>query len=224
MKAFVWLLIVEGKPGDESYMKLISANHHFNDADIYGYGSTLYEDEDGHIYLYGSYNNYDVIVARTATHSLDSPWEYYVCNEEGEYSWQNAYPTQEQVALSKIQETDCSMPWVFKKGDSYYMVAQAKWFGREMYIFRSDKPYGPFVDRKTLFGFPNTLDKLGVQTYGNLYMVNLHPHLSREGELVFSTNTDPADGFGGNFNAVGSADFYRPYFYRVYNWEMLFKE
>ena len=215
---------LEGKPGDESYMKLISANHHFNDADIYGYGSTMYEDEDGHIYLYGSYNNYDVIVARTATHSLDSPWEYYVCNEEGEYSWQNTYPTQEQVALSKIQAEDCSMPWVFKKGDSYYMVAQAKWFGREMYIFRSDKPYGPFVDRKTLFGFPNTLDKLGVQTYGNLYMVNLHPHLSREGELVFSTNTDPADGCGGNFNAVGSADLYRPYFYRVYNWEKLFEE
>lgn len=184
----------------------------------------MYEDEDGHIYLYGSYNNYDIIVARTATHSLDSPWEYYVCNEDGEYSWQNTYPTQEQVALSKIQETDCSMPWVFKKGDSYYMVAQAKWFGHEMYIFRSDKPYGPFTDRKTLFGFPNTLDKLGVQTYGNLYMVNLHPHLSRAGELVFSTNTDPADGFGGNFNAVGSADLYRPYFYRVYNWEKLYEE
>ena len=110
---------LEGKPGDENYMKLISVNHHFNDADIYGYGSTLYEDEDGHIYLYGTYDNYNIIVARTATHSLDSPWEYYVCNEEGEYSWQNAYPTQEQVALSKIQETDCSMPWVFKKGDSY---------------------------------------------------------------------------------------------------------
>ena len=44
---------LEGKPGDESYLKLISANHHFNDADVYGYGSTLYEDEDGHIYLYG---------------------------------------------------------------------------------------------------------------------------------------------------------------------------
>lgn len=43
---------LEGKPGDENYMKLISVNHHFNDADIYGYGSTLYEDEDGHIYLY----------------------------------------------------------------------------------------------------------------------------------------------------------------------------
>lgn len=215
---------LEGTPGDDNYMKLISADHHFNDVDIYGYGSTLWEDEDGHIYLYGSYNNYDMIVARTARHDLTSPWEYYVGDEQGNFSWQNTYPTEEEVKRSRIQETDCSMPWVFKKGDTYYMLAQAKWFGREMYIFRSDKPYGPFVDRKTLFGFPNALDKLGVQTYGNLYMVNLHPHLSRQGELVFSTNTDPADGFGGNFNAVGSADIYRPYFYRVYNWEKLFEE
>ncbi|RHK19631.1 DUF5005 domain-containing protein [Bacteroides xylanisolvens] len=27
-----------------------------------------------------------------------------------------------------------------------------------------------------------------------------------------------------NFNAVGSADYYRPYFYRVYNWERVYEE
>ena len=214
---------LEGTPGDDNYMKLISADHHFNDVDIYGYGSTLWEDEDGHIYLYGSYNNYDMLVARTARHDLTSPWEYYVSDEQGNFSWQNTYPTEEEVKRSRIQETDCSMPWVFKKGDTYYMLAQAKWFGREMYIFRSDKPYGPFVDCKRLFGLPDLLDKLGERTYKNLYMVNLHPHLSRNGELVFSTNTDAKD-FGDNFNAVGSADFYRPYFYRVYNWEKVYDE
>ena len=214
---------LEGTPGDDNYMKLISADHHFNDVDIYGYGSTLWEDEDGHIYLYGSYNNYDMIVARTARHDLTSPWEYYVGDEQGNFSWQNTYPTEEEVKRSRIQETDCSMPWVFKKGDTYYMLAQAKWFGREMYIFRSDKPYGPFVDCKRLFGFSDFLDKLGDQTYQNLYMINLHPHLSRNGELVFSTNTDPRN-FWDNFNAVGSADYYRPYFYRVYNWERVYEE
>ena len=214
---------LEGTPGDDNYMKLISADHHFNDVDIYGYGSTLWEDEDGHIYLYGSYNNYDMIVARTARHDLTSPWEYYVGDEQGNFSWQNTYPTEEEVKRSRIQETDCSMPWVFKKGDTYYMLAQAKWFGREMYIFRSDKPYGPFVDCIRLFGFSDFLDKLGDQTYQNLYMINLHPHLSRNGELVFSTNTDPKN-FWDNFNAVGSADYYRPYFYRVYNWERVYEE
>ena len=78
--------------------------------------------------------------------------------------------------------------------------------------------------RKTrLFGFSDFLDKLGDQTYQNLYMINLHPHLSRNGELVFSTNTDPKN-FWDNFNAVGSADYYRPYFYRVYNWERVYEE
>ena len=76
---------LEGTPGDDNYMKLISADHHFNDVDIYGYGSTLWEDEDGHIYLYGSYNNYDMIVARTARHDLTSPWEYYVGDEQGNF-------------------------------------------------------------------------------------------------------------------------------------------
>lgn len=214
---------LEGKPGDGNYMKMLSANHNFNPVDIYGFGSTLWEDEDGHTYLYGTYNNYDIVVARSTTHDLDSPWEYYVCDASGQYIWQHTYPTQEEISRSRIQETDCSMPWVFKKGDSYYMVAQSKWFGHEMYIFRSDKPYGPFIERKSLFNIPNTLDKLGPQEYGNLYMVNLHPHLSRNGELVFSTNNDAKD-WGDNFNAVGSADYYRPYFYRVYNWEKVYEE
>lgn len=164
-----------------------------------------------------------MLVARTARHDLTSPWEYYVSDEQGNFSWQTTYPTESEVKRSRIQDTDCSMPWVIKKGDTYYMFAQAKWFGREMYIFRSDKPYGPFVDCKRLFGLPDLLDKLGERTYKNLYMVNLHPHLSRNGELVFSTNTDAKD-FGDNFNAVGSADFYRPYFYRVYNWEKVYDE
>ena len=47
--------------------------------------------------------------------------------------------------------------------------------------------------------------------------------LSRDGELVFSTNTD-IDNFWDNFNADGSADFYRPFFYRVYKWERLFED
>ena len=54
-------------------------------------------------------------------------------------------------------------------------------------------------------------------------MINLHPHLSRNGELVFSTNTDPKF-LDEHFNAVGSADYYRPYFYRVYNWERVYEE
>lgn len=67
---------LEGKPGDASYMKLISRNDNFNDHTL-GYGDTMWEDEDGHIYLYTT-SNYKVAVARTATRDLGSQWEYYV--------------------------------------------------------------------------------------------------------------------------------------------------
>ena len=72
-----------------------------------------------------------------------------------------------------------------------------------------------------LFTLPATLDKLGSPYHQRWYMINLHPALSRQGELVFSTNSDPAN-FWDNFNRVGSADFYRPYFFRVYNWEHVY--
>lgn len=212
---------LDGKPGDGNYLKPVSINYHFRDNEVYGYGSTLWEDEDGHTYLYCT-NGYDVLVARTKTHDLNSAWEYYVSESTGEYAWQSSYPTVDEASRSKIQDISLSRPWVFKKDGYYYMVGQAMWFGREAYILRSNTPYGPFTDHKELMKFPDTLDKFGVKTYQNLYMLNLHPHLSRDGELVISTNTDTAN-FWDNFNAVGSADFYRPYFYRIYNWEKLFE-
>lgn len=70
------------------------------------------------------------------------------------------------------------------------MIGQSMWFGRDVLMFRSKHPYGPFVDQKTLFTLPEFLDKIGEQRYQHVYMVNIHPALSRTGELVISTNTD----------------------------------
>ena len=212
---------LEGKPGDATYMKLISRNDNFNDHTL-GYGDTMWEDEDGHIYLYTT-SNYKVAVARTATRDLGSQWEYYVADPQGHFSWTTQYPSIQDAENSTIipLESACSMPWVFKKGDTYYMIGQSMWFGRDVLMFRSKHPYGPFVDQKTLFTLPEFLDKIGEQRYQHVYMVNIHPALSRTGELVISTNTDCSN-FWDNFNAPGSADFYRPYFYRVFNWESLY--
>ncbi len=58
-----------------------------------------------------------------------------------------------------------------------------------MYIFRSDKPYGPFVDCKRLFGLPDLLDKLGERTYKNLYG-KLTSSFITQWRVGFSTNTD----------------------------------
>ena len=209
-------------PKKGNYLYREKVTHQINDNAV-SYGSTLCEADDGHTYLYGT-NGYGVLVARTATHDLYSKWQYYVRPEEGsDLVWQDEYPTAEQMERSQIMENNyaCSMPWVFKDGDYYYMTAQGPYFAREVYIYRSKSPYGPFGEKRLLFVLPGELDKLGPTAYHWLYMVNLHPALSRAGELVFTTNSDPDD-FWKNFNDPGSADYYRPFFYRVFDWKSLF--
>lgn len=209
-------------PKKGNYLYREKVTHQINDNAV-TYGSTLCEADDGHTYLYGT-NGYGVLVARTATHDLYSKWQYYVRPEEGsDFVWQDEYPTAEQMERSQIMENNyaCSMPWVFKDGDYYYMTAQGPYFAREVYIYRSKTPYGPFGEKRLLFVLPGQLDKLGPTAYHWLYMVNLHPALSRAGELVFTTNSDPDD-FWKNFNDPGSADYYRPFFYRVFDWKSLF--
>lgn len=209
-------------PKKGNYLYREKVTHQINDNAV-SYGSTLCEADDGHTYLYGT-NGYGVLVARTATHDLYSKWQYYVRPEEGsDFVWQDEYPTAEQMERSQIMENNhqCNMPWVFKDGYYYYMTAQGPYFAREVYIYRSKTPYGPFGEKRLLFVLPGELDKLGPTAYHWLYMVNLHPALSREGELVFTTNSDPDD-FWKNFNDPGSADYYRPFFYRVFDWKSLF--
>ena len=214
---------LEGQPGNSTYLKRISKNEEFNTDDV-GYGSTIWKDEDGHIYLYVTENNRP-LVARTTTHDLTSEWEYYIRDLSGNFMWQKMYPTKEERTRSTIMENNyvCSMPQIFKKGDYYYMIGQAVSYGHSVYLYRGETPYGPFTDQKILFNVPYSVDKIGNQDYKNLLRVNLHLELAREGELVFSTNTD-ADTAGDNFDFPGSADFCRPYFYRIFNWESIYDE
>lgn len=222
---------LEGKPGDPDYLKIIDVDHNHVASDPVMYGSQLWEDEDGHTYLY-SCNQWKEtpdqllafshpVVARTKTHDLNSGTEYYIKDTSGDWHWQDTYPTDEERNRSGISQHSISTVWVFKKGDWYYMTGQGYVFGKDMYLLRSKNPWGPFDEKEHLWIFPNVLDKKGTRTYQNLYMPHLHMALSRQGELVFSTNTD-AKNWDDNFYSTGSADFYRPYFIRVYNWEAVF--
>ena len=212
-------------PKQGNYLYRESVTHGVNQ-NVVSYGSTICDEaDDGHLYLYGV-NGFDVLVARTATRSLYSEWQYYVRQTDGRWTWQDRYPTEDEMARSNIMATGdygCHLPWVFRKDDWYYMTSQAPVFSTDVFIYRSRTPYGPFTDRRLLFRLPDHLDKIGAQKYHWLYMVNLHPALSREGELVFSTNSDPDD-FWWNFNEPGSADYYRPYFYRVFDWQKVYND
>lgn len=220
---------LEGQPGDDTYMQPLTTDYNFR-SDGLGYGSTMFEDtKEGHIYLYttkqiGLISR--VLVARTETLDLGSPWTYYIRDVSGDFQWQPTVPTDDEMERSYITiESNslptCTMPWIFEKEGVYYLCAEGFPYGRDVYIYRSDKPYGPFTDQKLLFTLPATLDKPGSPYHQHWYMINLHPALSRQGELVFSTNSDAYE-FWDNFNRVGSADFYRPFFFRVYNWEQVY--
>lgn len=224
---------LEGEPGDDTYLRLESVDHSFLEKDPIGYGQTLWEDEDGHTYLYTCnqfrknegdvLNTSSPVVARSTTHDLRSKWEYYIADESGTFRWQDTYPTAEEVNRSAISSRSVSTAWVFKEGDWYYMTAQGYVFAKQIYIMRSRKPWGPFEQCHQLWTMPWVLDKKGTRTYQNFYMPHLHQTLSREGELVFSTNTDTKE-WGDNFTATGSADFYRPFFFRIYNWKAVFDD
>lgn len=218
--------IPDYKPHKGDYLYMEDVRHDIK-TNPWAFGNTLLEGDDGHIYLYHSINNFTTVVARTQKMDLTSPLQYYVC-KDGAWQWQKETPTKEQLAISNIisdkSRREVSMPWVFRHGNWYYMTAQGAYYSRDIYIFRSRTPYGPFAEGRVLFTLPAKLDKLGDQASFRYYMINLHTALSREGELVFSTNSENTIDFWHNFNGEGSADWYRPYFYRVYNWEAAYKD
>ncbi len=220
-----------GKPGDANYLTEESKKDEFFKNYI-AYDDYLWQDADGHNYMYCAYQLTGingVLVARTATHDLSSEWEYCIRDTNGEVSWTKTIPgasatTASDEALRSnmlANNAACQNPQVIKHGEYYYLIGQSYSNLSDVRIWRSKTAYGPFDEVKSLFVVPKSVDKIGNQYYNTLTRVALHPSLSRSGELVFSTSqTAPAD--EDNFTYPGSADYVRPYFFRVYNWESLF--
>ena len=226
---------LEGKPGDEGYMKLIKFEPNIVEYST-GYGSGILEDEDGHTYLYSTvgtgFMGSWAVVARSTTHDLTSTWEYYINDGKGNWAWQEKVPTKDEMQRSNISNGDwVTEPSVFKYGGKYYMCTQDMMNG-PIYIMQSDYPWGPFKNRKRLYNVPSE--------HNATYNCFVHPQLSRTGELVISYNMNPSsityytkgsdgkavehttDGFNRNFNAWGSSDLYQPHFIRVFDWQRLF--
>ena len=199
-----------------------------------GYDNSLLSDDDGHNYLYCNYllsGISGVLVARTTTRDLSSTWEYCIRSTDGELVWTTTAPTTSsgitanEIAMRSSMLANngaCQHPQVLRRGGYYYLIGQSYQNKQDVLIWRSTTPYGPFTDVKTLCVIPSRLEKQGPQTYNALTRVTLHTALSREGELVLST-TQTAPATADNFTYPGSADYFPPYFYRVYNWEALWE-
>ncbi|MGN7720477.1 DUF5005 domain-containing protein [Chitinophaga sp. 22620] len=159
---------------------------------------------DGYTYLYATENGFltsFMYVARAAGHDLAGNWEYY-----GQNGW-SATPEKFNVC------NDISQPNVFYKDGKYYLVSQQIIFGLDILIYESSTPVGPWTNKRTLYRIPEKYTGEFIT-----YNAFVHHALSREGELVISYNINPVD-FNSNFNKPASADRYRPYFVRVFNWK-----
>lgn len=159
---------------------------------------------DGYTYMYSTENGFltsSMYAARVAGQDLTGNWEYY----DGS-GWSNT-PVKYNIC------NDISQPNVFYKDGKYYLVSQQIIFGLDIYILESNTPVGPWTNKRTLYHIPD-------QYSGDFISYNsfVHHALSREGELVISYNINPTD-FASNFNHPGSADRYRPFFVRVFNWK-----
>ena len=170
-------------------------------------------------------------VARVANHDLLSPWEFYVKDEQGNWSWTTKVPTTEEYQRSRISDDFNINISVFKYAGKYFMVNMLM-TGSPIYISIADHPWGPFTQQKCLYKIP--------VEHAAAYITCVHPQLSKTGEIVVSYNMNPADlkrytpksdgtaeehidnGFWRNFNAPESADLYQSHFVRIFNWQKLY--
>jgi hypothetical protein len=214
---------LEGQPGDPGYMKLVTYERFFRPYTT-NYGSGIFEDEDGHSYLFGGYSSgwgsYPV-VARTETHDLKSTWSYYIKGDDNQWRWQEELPTATQLGKSYISDGWIGEPCLFKYLDKYYLVGQEP-LGPQVWIWQGDHPWGPFKNsnRKMIYVTGSVIPSNRPNDWGTTYNTFLHAQLSKQGELVLSYNANPTE-FGDNFNYANSADLYCPYFVRVFDWHKL---
>lgn len=169
------------------------------------YSSGLFDAPDGFTYMYGNENGYltsFLRIARVKDGDLTSDWEYLTKN-----GW--AREPDDFYTLQNV-----TVPNVFEKDGKYYLVSQEIIFGREIYIWDAVSPIGPWKNKRTIYKIPQKYTQPEFITYNS----TIHTHLSKEGELVLSYNINPTD-FWSNFNNQGSADRYRPYVVRIYNWQ-----
>lgn len=180
-------------------------NHIVQNKDVLAnYSAGALDAPDGYTYMYATENGFltaYMYVARVAGHDLTGQWEYYTGTD-----WSTT-PTKYNVC------SDITQPNVFYRNGKYYLVSQQTIFGLDIYIQEALSPVGPWTNKRTLYHIP---DKYSVDFIS--YNAFVHHALSRTGELVISYNINPSD-FATNFNKPGSADRYRPYFVRVFNWQ-----
>ncbi|MDF2192304.1 DUF5005 domain-containing protein [Paraflavitalea sp. CAU 1676] len=175
------------------------------------FDASLFKGSDGYTYMYTTRSfpicGSDVLVARAANNDITGEWEYY-----SKTGWAKTIPANED--FKSILTANATQPNVFERNGKYYLVSQTSCYGLNIDIWEASSPVGPFTNQRTLYQIPEKYQLPEFITYNAV----VHHSLSRHGELVISYNINPGD-FWSNFNKPGSADRYRPWFVRVFNWQ-----
>ena len=91
----------------------------------------------------------------------------------------------------------------------YYMITHHHIFGDEIFIWDAPAPDGPWGNQRTVYCTP--------ETEGDRWTYNAfaHPQFTENGQLLISYNINSF-----NFqDFFRNADYYRPYFIRIDNWQ-----
>ncbi len=178
------------------------------------YGMAIVKsEEDGYYYIYGKYLDWIVfkpVLARCRFDELTGDWEFY----SGSGTWSDSPDDAAFIAEEAAPEYS-----VFYLNGEYHMFYQQNGYlqcgeGREMYIYSSENPEGPFENPVWVY----TMEDRFLDTFPLTYNGQAHPQFIENDELLISYNVNNVcpsvcadDPFGARYNP----DLYRPKFARV---------
>lgn len=183
---------------DPNTLEIFESNRLIDGGGI-SYGAHVMEEDDS-VYIYGVLaegTSKELYVAR-ADLKFTQPWEYYSAGQ-----W-DTDPETATAMFSHVSEQFS----VFKYNEKYYLLTQNHILGKEIYLYSSDSPVGPWENQKTIYCTP--------ETGGDIITYNAYAHtmFTENGKLLVSYNINSL-----SFADLKDADNYRPYFITVENWE-----
>lgn len=174
----------------------------FSDTNTVNWSSAALTDS-GYIYIYGvesTDNNKFMHVCRTAASNPFKLVEYY----DGT-NWLRRVNKSARIAKDLSEQYS-----VFKYQGKYYLLSQqSKFLSADIYLWDAAGPTGPFTNKRKIYTTP--------ETGGNIitYNATAHPELIQDGKLLVGYCTNSVSGF----DIWNNADYYRPYFIWVSNWQ-----
>lgn len=136
------------------------------------------------LYIYGTRKNwitYENYVARCPMDGIYSQWQYYTGS-----TWTSNPTMAGKISISTTNVFGNGMS-VLQLQHKYYLFLQENGFltcgqGRDINVFKSNTPWGPFENEKTIYTIPNTFNQIYLITY----QAFAHNQFTRNDEVLIS--------------------------------------